>query len=61
MSSHHLKSGTEINKDVGIKATIEDVPKEAEQQMEENEAKEKDQITSPPPFPQRLQKNKLDK
>ena len=25
-----LKSGTEINKDVGIKTTIEDVPKEAE-------------------------------
>ena len=29
--------------------------------MEEKEAKEKEQITPPPHFPQRLQKNKLDK
>ena len=51
-----LKSGTEINKDVGIKTTVKEDPKETEQQMEEKEAKEKEneQITPPPPFPQRL-------
>ena len=58
-----MKSGTEINKDVGIKATIEEFSKDIVPQMEEKEAKEKekDQTTLPPPFPQRLQKNKLDK
>ena len=56
-----LKSGTEINKDVGVKTTAKEVPKETEQLMEEKEAKEKEQITPPPPFPQRLQKNKLEK
>ena len=58
-----MKSGTEINKDVGIKKTIEEVPKDAVTQMEEKEAKEKEKerITPPQSFPQRLHKNKLDK
>ena len=58
-----LKSGTKINKDVGINTTVKEVPKEVEQQMDEKEVKEKEkeQITPPPPFTQRLQKNKLDK
>ena len=61
-----MKSGTKINKDLGVKPTTENVPKEiseTEPQMEEKQAKENkpERFTPPPPFPQRLQKHKLDK